>query len=152
MTRTLKLSALAVGALLVLGAPKAFSAEPRHHKHHSRHADAACKASSRWIAQKITSFKPGDPKSEARHFDFQNYSFVTLDDAARRLFPSGTKLSYVDRVLRGRGKALKSTTAQSVRYDYRFRFDRFDCTRTVSVSFDGKTKRVTSAEGNGRCN
>jgi hypothetical protein len=147
----------AVVALLVLCAANA-DASTHHssHQHHSlanHHSCAAANVTSRRIAQKIKAFKPGDRQSEARHFDFENYSFRTLDDAARRLFPAGTKMSYVDGVLKGQGKAVKSKTVRerSVHYDYHFNFDRFVCTRTVFVSFDSKTKRVISARGDGQC-
>jgi hypothetical protein len=135
-----------VVALLIAGNAGASGTESpsRHHSHQS---------GASLIAQKIKAFKPGDRKSEARHFDFENYSFVTLDAAARRLFPSGTKLSYVDTVLKRQGRAVKSNNTRNglVHYDYRFNFDRFACRRTVLVKFDNKTRRVISARGDGQC-
>lgn len=134
-----------------VGAEKA-SRNLRHVQNSGRHTCAAANASSRRIAQKIKAFKPGDRQSEARYFSFENYSFKTLDDAARRLFPAGTKMSYVDMVLKERGCAVKSKPRnKSVYYDYHFKADRFACTRTVSIKFDSKTKRVLSARGDGQC-
>ena len=129
----------------------ACTASVGHSRNGRCYSTAPAKASPCRIVQKITSFKPGNRKSEARHFNFENYDFVTLDAAVQRLFPSRTKLSYVDKVLKGQGKAIKSIQRGAARYDYHFKFDRFDCISTVSVRFDSKTKRVISAHGNGRC-
>jgi len=153
-------AAFAVGAVLLAGGALA-SVVADVAVHPSRHVvpPVAAKVAPpipdepRRIVQKITTFKPGDPASEARHFDFEDYSFKSLDAAVLRLFPPGTKLSYVDKVLQQQGGAKKSEIIANefVHYDYHFHFGRFDCVRTVFVNFDNKTQRVISVQGDGRC-
>lgn len=116
-------------------------------------SDAVRHTSGRVLAEKIRTFEAGKVKAADRRFNFENYSFASLDDAVQKLFPPGTPLSRVDAILRGEGKAVKSEVmgGEFVDYTYTFAFDRWTCSRTVAVKFDPRTKRVISARGNGRC-
>src|SRR5262245_17109549 len=113
-------------------------------------SDAVIHTKARVLADKIRAFEAGE--TGRSRFNFENYSFKSLDDAVEKLFPPGTPLSRVDAVLRGEGGAEKSavTWDEFVHYTKTFKMERWTCSRTVLVNFDPKTKRVISAHGDGR--